>query len=372
MSNEPADGGDWSGEEETVPVWSPADVSERRMAVALGSWDLAHYLQVVARVQLLVPVGGPKRDGVAGRDPLLVRGEDRIRGEWAALPVFTSPGLLAEALGERNDRFEGVVETDMLHLWRHWPDPQWLLAVDPLTPLGAMLPVDQFLPVANGSRKVTRFDHDVVLTELHPSWWKPWRDGPEQALLEAAEGNDLCEYLDALADCQVTVPLRPDTVGRPPLVTDPAGFPWAPVTEPSLGPVVEVFTTPELCAETYPGTPRETYRFGMVYRSLPAEYGICVNPGGPAGLAVPARDMPALRRVLHPDGPLWPWNRMAGKVDVSLVATMMWLRWVPHEALRSFDYVDPATGRPLREVLLRAVEMPDYWPAPSQPRFQPR
>jgi len=158
--------------------WRPANVVEHALHAAAG--DDATYLALLAEATLLVPaVGGAVPTGVApdGR---------------TVLPAYTSP----EAAGPA----EHLLVVPFVRLVEDWPDPEWVLAVDP------GLPIARHLDGRDLPRLVERVFEPV--------------NAAEEALAEARETADV---LGAILLADLHLPLRPGGSTRDP--ADPR-FPW--------------------------------------------------------------------------------------------------------------------------------------------------
>lgn len=271
--------------------WVPANRVERRLAWALTTGDLGRYFRVLASAELFQAWGRPGGDGPDGRELVTVE----VDGS-TALPVFTSYEAMAGAVSAAA---EAAALTSYPRLREAWPDPGWLLAVDPGLPIEAYLRLDV---VERGRRgEVGPDDPDLVIGRLGSGDWRPWPEGPHEALLEAVALGDAAEYLDALLDSMVTMATTRPAAG-PEDYLGPE-FPWRPVG-PAGSPVVEVFTDPDACAAAYPGVPSLTIRFLVLVLDWPPGHGLAVNPGGPAGLELPAPHVPLLREWVRADAPV--------------------------------------------------------------------
>jgi hypothetical protein len=295
--------------------WHPANRTERQLAWALASRDLPRYLRILSVADLWQPLGPVGGDGPAGRRLVTIH----MRGT-PVLPVFTSQEAMETAV---SDVAEAAVLTRYRHLRDSWPALQWRLAVDPGLPIEAHLPVGA---VDRAPRdRVPPADPDITVGSLWGGQFDPWPAGPHEALLRAVSIGDAAEFLDALLDCPVTLATAREVTG--PLEPPGPDFPWRPAGPPQA-PTIEVFTDQDAFHRAYPGVPRVTVRFAMLLPGWPGRHALSVNPGGPAGLDLPAPHLPRLRRW----GQESAGGRVEARVPPEVLDGMRWARersWPP-------------------------------------------
>lgn len=310
-------------------MWFAANRAERALGWALSPRDYPRYFRVLTTIDLLQPLGPPRGDDPQDRQLITFE----VAGQ-TILPVFTSfeaMGAGIEALAE-----SGLVDADLVdagavvrypYLRESWPDSRWWLAVDPGLPVEAYLRVDA---VDRALRdEVDLGDPEIRLGDLTSGEWEPWPDGANQAVFEAVELGDAAEYLEALLGSMVTISTLREVTGA-----DRPGpeYPWRPIGAPP-DQLVEVFTDPDTCAAAYPGLPTRTIRFSSLVRNWPTQYGLSVNPDGPAGLDLPGPHV----RVW------WEWVEQTDRqgLDVRIPRPVEdGLRWV-RERDWSYLYLPP-------------------------------
>jgi hypothetical protein len=209
-------------------------------------------------------------------------------GGGVVVPVFTSVDGLTrclERVGPSLDgEFAGYLTVAFPALGQNWPDPAWRLAVNPGTPIDAVVEVDLVERAARG--EVT------VPSGAGPSGAGPAAGDPENAAgpgfvpanpseLSIALGlraGDENLVLDGLLAATVQVPTtRPVTAGD----IEQADFPWRSTAGPP--PAIEVFTSAERMSQALPGPPPAVpLRFVDVVLAWPGDpYRLAVNPGSP-------------------------------------------------------------------------------------------
>jgi hypothetical protein len=168
---------------------------ELALVDALRRGDGASYAVLVAALALRIPVQVDAEDirPVPARLP-----DGRI-----AIAVYTTPEALTRVDRDGSTEHRTVTLADLAE---HWPDPSWVLAVDPGLPSAGHLP---------GGR----------LTELVEAAFPPAND-VEAAMVAARREGDATGLLGAFLGAVLYLPLRPD--GGP--SRDPADpeFPWWP------------------------------------------------------------------------------------------------------------------------------------------------
>jgi hypothetical protein len=140
--------------------WQPASPVETALLAALERGDQERFCQILAEQVLLVPVvpGGDGAPGGQPAEPLLATMQ--LADGARVVPVYTSPEGLARPEAEPLTGQHAALP--FVTLARRWPDPSWVLAVNPGLPvaahfLGAELPglvAVAFAPVNETERRL--------------------------------------------------------------------------------------------------------------------------------------------------------------------------------------------------------------------------
>ncbi|WP_233564995.1 SseB family protein [Micromonospora musae] len=155
-----ADGGSTYAEssvpqESTAPVaepavdFQPANAVEEDLLGAAGAGSTDTFLSTLLLARVLLPVAAESVPGSRPGDPGFVWRTEELDGETFVV-VYTSPERLTE-------RVDGDLETaqfKFVQLIRRWPDEAWSFAVNPGTPVGAKLPGEQIVGLANWAAEV--------------------------------------------------------------------------------------------------------------------------------------------------------------------------------------------------------------------------
>lgn len=124
----------------TMPVWEPANPIERALAEAIAHDDRSAYFTVLRAAPLYLPAASDEPR--TGRQ----RFATGTLAGGVCLLAFTSPAALDRAYP--NDR--GRLLTSYGELREKWPDPDWLLAVNPGTPIDAYVEIGAVAEAAEG------------------------------------------------------------------------------------------------------------------------------------------------------------------------------------------------------------------------------
>ncbi|MET8355537.1 SseB family protein [Micromonospora sp. NPDC005171] len=136
--------------DEPAPVeFQPANTVEEDLLNAAGSGSTDTFLSTLLLARVLLPAVPESVPGSRPGDPGFVWRTGQLDGETYVV-VYTSAERLA-------DHVEGDVDTvrvKFAQLIRRWPDEDWSFAVNPGTPVGAKLPGEQIVALANWAAEV--------------------------------------------------------------------------------------------------------------------------------------------------------------------------------------------------------------------------
>lgn len=189
------------------------------MVAARLRGDLRTYLEVVARVPLYLPA-------TAGREGFVLWPVDGVKH----LVAFTSPETLAAAMGP-----EAAANPTVVHypeLLAGWPDPSWLLGLNPRAPIDLFVPVGRVRELLAAEPAPTTLAG--ALAETAPA------ADPADALRAALATGDGDRVLAALVAADVELPATgPVPAGR--AGPDWERFPWLLRTGLTGGTTLPVF-----------------------------------------------------------------------------------------------------------------------------------
>ncbi|MEU7756405.1 SseB family protein [Micromonospora sp. NPDC049171] len=165
--------GDGAGQpppvDEPAPVeFEPANTVEEDLLGAAGAGSTDTFLSTLLLARVLLPAAPDSVPGSRPGDAGFVWRTAQLDGETYVV-VYTSPERLA-------DHVEGDVTTvgvKFAQLIRRWPDEDWSFAVNPGTPVGAKLPGEQIVALANWAAEVGLGDDLEVDPEEAPAVAEP-------------------------------------------------------------------------------------------------------------------------------------------------------------------------------------------------------
>ncbi|WDZ86357.1 SseB family protein [Micromonospora cathayae] len=169
---------DSSAAEATAPLgttdpstvdFRPANDVEEDLLAAAGTGSTDTFLSTLLLARVLLPVAAESAPGSQPGESGFVWRTEQLDGETYVV-VYTSP----ERLADRAIVSVETVRVRFVQLIRRWPDEQWSFAVNPGTPVGAKLPGEQIVALANWAAEVGLGD-DV---EPEPSPEPPAADVP--------------------------------------------------------------------------------------------------------------------------------------------------------------------------------------------------
>ncbi|MEV5763004.1 SseB family protein [Micromonospora sp. NPDC052213] len=135
---------------EPVPVdFQPANEVEENLLDAAGSGSTDTFLSTLLLARVLLPVAADSAPGSRPGEPGFVWRTEELDGDTFVV-VHTSP----ERLAEHADAAAETIEVKFVQLIRRWPDASWSFAVNPGSPVGAKLPGEQILALANWAAEV--------------------------------------------------------------------------------------------------------------------------------------------------------------------------------------------------------------------------
>jgi hypothetical protein len=150
-------------DEPVSPQFQPANTVEEDLLGAAGAGSTDTFLSTLLLARVLLPAEANSVRGSRPGDPGFVWRTAQLDGDTYVV-VYTSPERLA-------DHVEGVVDTvrvKFAQLIRRWPDEDWSFAVNPGTPVGAKLPGDQIVALANWAAEVGLGD-DLEVDPVEPA-----------------------------------------------------------------------------------------------------------------------------------------------------------------------------------------------------------
>ena len=274
--------------------WHPANAVEQSMADAVAAGDSTAYFRLVESAQLFLP--GSMVDRAAG----VQRFVTRVMFGHTYVLVFTSVERLTASVAGLAD---ASVATTYAELLRHWPDPTWLLAVNPGSPVDAYVHVGAVahaarggLPVTTAAQLIADADAGLAGSGLQP-------DAVDAALAEAVRTTDVNAYVHRLLGALVIVPTTAAVTG-PAEILEP-WFPWR-ITGGPEAPAVELFTSRAAFARAYPQPAAHVVAaFRFVLTAWPEGCGLSVNPDSPSGISLSYEILQMLQ--------LWPTSGGAAR-----------------------------------------------------------
>ncbi|MGN9774705.1 SseB family protein [Micromonospora sp. H33] len=135
-----------------VPVpadFAPANAVEEDLLDATGAGSTDTFLSTLLLARVLLPVAPDSAPGSRPGEPGFVWRTEELDGETFVV-VYTSP----ERLAEHTDAAVETVRVRFVQLIHRWPDESWSFAVNPGSPIGAKLPGEQIIGLANWAAEV--------------------------------------------------------------------------------------------------------------------------------------------------------------------------------------------------------------------------
>ncbi|WFE45374.1 SseB family protein [Verrucosispora sp. WMMD1129] len=126
------------------PPFRPANEVEDDLYAAAEAGSTDTFLSTLLLARVLMPVAADSAPGSRPGDPGFVWPAVQLDGQTFVV-AYTSPQRLAD----HTDPAAETVQVRFVQLIRRWPDPSWSFAVNPGTPVGAKLPGEQIVGLAN-------------------------------------------------------------------------------------------------------------------------------------------------------------------------------------------------------------------------------
>ncbi|MFJ6164039.1 SseB family protein [Micromonospora orduensis] len=162
-------GGEEPSPPEPTPIdFEPANTVEEDLLNAAGSGSTDTFLSTLLLARVLLPAAPESVPGSRPGDPGFVWRTGQLDGETYVV-VYTS----RERLADHTDGDVDTVGVKFAQLIRRWPDEDWSFAVNPGTPVGAKLPGEQIVALANWAAEVGLGDDLEVDAEEAPAAAEP-------------------------------------------------------------------------------------------------------------------------------------------------------------------------------------------------------
>ncbi|WP_121399121.1 SseB family protein [Micromonospora sp. M71_S20] len=129
--------------------FEPANEVEENLLDAAGAGSTDTFLSTLLLARVLLPVAADSAPGSRPGEPGFVWRTEELDGETFVV-VHTSP----ERLADHTDATVETIGVKFVQLIRRWPDESWSFAVNPGTPVGAKLPGEQIVGLANWAAEV--------------------------------------------------------------------------------------------------------------------------------------------------------------------------------------------------------------------------
>ncbi|WP_341718589.1 SseB family protein [Micromonospora sp. FIMYZ51] len=127
-----------------VAEFQPANGVEEELLSAADAGNTDTFLSTLLLARVLMPVAADSAPGSRPGEPGFVWPAVQLDGQTFVLG-YTSPQRFAD----HTDPAADTIQVRFVQLIRQWPDPSWSFAVNPGTPVGAKLPGEQIVGLAN-------------------------------------------------------------------------------------------------------------------------------------------------------------------------------------------------------------------------------
>nr|WP_240956443.1 SseB family protein [Micromonospora sp. HNM0581] len=126
------------------PPFEPANEVENDLHGAAEAGSTDTFLSTLLLARVLLPIAAESATGSRPGDPGFVWPSVQLDGQTFVV-AYTSPQRLAD----HTDAVTETIEVRFVQLIRRWPDLSWSFAINPGTPVGAKLPGEQIVGLAN-------------------------------------------------------------------------------------------------------------------------------------------------------------------------------------------------------------------------------
>lgn len=258
-----------------ISIDSP-EQAEHALLAAASKGDRVGYLKIMFDLAVRLPALPDQDPGIRYAGRPFPWWTTQV-GDRTVVQVFTS------VHAQRGSGTRTRSGADFHNLLRYWPDPSWDLAVNPGTPLAAVLPGDVIAGLSEW------YDQALAHELLHGF---PVTERFDLQLLDAVRRGDRAGFLEVLRPAKVILMTEDRSLDWNTPPTDP-GFPWEPV--PLRGrPSIRVYSSREWQGST--GGSGKTVR--AVFAELAAAWpeggpDLVLNPASPISLTMTAEEVRA-------------------------------------------------------------------------------
>ncbi|MFD6754732.1 SseB family protein [Micromonospora gifhornensis] len=178
----------------TAAGFEPANEVEENLLAAAGTANTDTFLSTLLLAWVLMPVAVDSAPGSRPGDPGYVWPTVDLDDQTFVV-VYTS----SQRLADHADPTAKTIKVRFVQLIRSWPDLSWSFAVNPGTPVGAKLPGEQIVGLANWAAELGLGDEN----EPEPSVDKPTSTSSPQKTTSAADPTRPIVMQKAIAPSQL-------------------------------------------------------------------------------------------------------------------------------------------------------------------------
>ncbi|WP_233579585.1 SseB family protein [Verrucosispora sp. FIM060022] len=178
----------------TAAGFEPANEVEENLLAAAGAANTDTFLSTLLLAWVLMPVAADSAPGSRPGDPGYIWPTVDLDDQTFVV-VYTS----SQRLADHADPTAKTIKVRFVQLIRSWPDLSWSFAVNPGTPVGAKLPGEQIVGLANWAAELGLGDEN----EPEPSVDKPASTSSPQKTTSAADPTRPIVMQKAIAPSQL-------------------------------------------------------------------------------------------------------------------------------------------------------------------------